>query len=236
MVAVVAGCLLGAAIAISAAVWVIPGASAVDAETRRVAGPVEPQSWITTPSKEASKTPEPDSGLVPVGRSDGRDTSGTHSQDPTSSGEDTARSGDLRSAQGRTYMWHDGDRVLEVVLQSDLVVPPGEVITSTRDIARRSASPGGDPVFRDATGGALMALPGGVLLVLDPQWSPKKVTEFFAGNAISKSAVSELEYATNGFFIDTDAGLESLNLANRLAVLDGVELSSPNWWRETASR
>ena len=230
MVAVVVGCLLGAAVAISAAVWAIPGAPAVDAEARGVAAPVELRSLITPSSKEALKTPEADSGRDPVGRSEApEDKTGTDSQD-------TSGSGDLRSAQGRVYTWHDGDRVLQAVLQADLVVPRGEVITSTGDIARRSASPGGDPVFRDRSSGALMALPGGVLLVLDPQWSPRKVTEFFAGNAISKSAVSELEFAPNGFFIDTDAGFDSLSLANRLAVLDGVELSSPNWWRETASR
>ena len=126
--------------------------------------------------------------------------------------------------------------VLQAVLQSDLVVPPGEVISSTRDIARRSSSPGGEPVLRERSSGTLMALPDGVLLVLDPRWSRKEVAEFFAGTASPKAAVLELEFAANGLFIETEAGLESLSLANRPASEDGVELSSPNWWRETASK
>ena len=249
---VVVGCVLGAAAAMGAAVWVVPAAPTADAGSGAVVAPVELRSWITAPSEKALKAPDPASSVDPaVGRSEhqdragtggddtdssGEDKAGTGVEDTDSSGEDTAGGSDLRSAQGRVYSWHDGDRVLEAVLQSDLVVPRGEVIASTADIVRRSASPGGDPVFRDASGGTLMALPGGVVLVLDPRWGPRQVAEFFAGNAISKSAVSELGFAPNGFLIDTDAGLDSLRLANRLAVEDGVELSSPNWWRETASR
>ena len=48
--------------------------------------------------------------------------------------------------------------------------------------------------------------------------------------------VSELDYVANGFFIETGPGFPSLDLANALAVQDGVEISSPNWGREATPK
>ena len=234
----VVGCVLGVAAAAGIAGWVSGGQPAVDAGVRPGAALAGWPLEIVAPSQKALKkpdafgVPEPGGGLDLGGQSvasEGKAGKGGWVE------EGMAEERDLRSAQGGTYTYHDGDRVLEVVVQSDLVVPSGETVTSTSDIVRRSAGPGGYPVFREVSGGALMALPGGVLLVLDAQWSGMEVAEFFVRNGVSKSAVSELVYAVNGFYIETDAGLESLSLANRLAGQNGVELSSPNWWREVGS-
>ena len=114
------------------------------------------------------------------------------------------------------------------MVQSDLVVPSGETVTSTRDIVRRSASPGGGyPGVPRSVGRPAHGAAGRVLLVLDAQWSGMEVAEFLARNGVSKSAVSELAYAVNGFYIETDAGLESLSLANRLAGQNGVRAVQP---------
>ena len=43
---------------------------------------------------------------------------------------------------------------------------------------------------------------------------------------------SELDFLDNGFFVETEPGFPSLELANTLAGQDGVILSSPNWARE----
>ena len=245
-----AGCALGVAAAAGIAAWVTSGQPAVDAEVRPGAAAVASPPEIAAPSQEASEkpdapgVPEPGGGLdpgarpaAPEDRAGASGSEGNTAGGGNTAGWGTAEERDLRSAQGRTYTYHDGDRVLEVAVQSDLVVPSGVTIASSRDIVRRSDSPGGgDPVFREESGGMLMALPGGVLLVLDPQWSGREVAEFFARNGVSKSAVSELAYAVNGFFIETAPGLESLSLANDLAVQPGVELSSPNWWREAGSK
>ena len=81
-----------------------------------------------------------------------------------------------------------------------------------------------------------MTLPGGVLLVLNEEWTQAQTNSFFADNGIKMDRVSELGHITNGFFITTDPGFPSLNLANELAALDGVEVSSPNWWSEAVTR
>ena len=143
--------------------------------------------------------------------------------------------------QGRSYTWEDGDRTLTVYLQTDLAVDQGsdglprDVVAADGVENRVARGVGGQPqddalpVFRSEYG-ELMTLPGGVLVVLDPEWS--ETDSFFSTNSIKMDRVSELSYAANGFFIETDPGFPSLELANTLAVLDGVEVASPNWARE----
>ena len=139
--------------------------------------------------------------------------------------------------QGTEYEWSDGDRTLRVYLQPDLTALPDGAIGSAGDSTPgRSAGgslPGSDgpPVFRTESG-SLMTLPGGALLLLDPQWDRTRVDAFFKRNNIGGSRVSDLDYATNGFFVETDPGFASLTLANLLASQDGVVVSSPNWWVE----
>ena len=148
------------------------------------------------------------------------------------------------------YAWQDGDRTLTVTLQTDLVLDEstGEVVEGSlaetpSDIGVqsgdaqgvRSADAEGEntglPVFKSSSG-ALMTLPGGVLLLLDQDWSETRVNQFFADNGIALADVSELDWIDNGYFIETAPGFPSLTLANALAGQDGVELSSPNWAQE----
>ena len=147
----------------------------------------------------------------------------------------------IRGAQTE-YTWEDGDRTLTVTLQTDLVIEEraGEALTDalattpSGSVVRSANSPGrstGLPVFRSPSG-ALMTLPGGVLLLLDQDWPEARVKRFFADNVISRSDVSELGWIDNGYFIETAPGFPSLRLANALAGQEGVEISSPNWWQE----
>ena len=140
------------------------------------------------------------------------------------------------------YAWEDGDRTLTVTLQTDLVLEEstGEVAkgslaaTPSGSVAKSTDAQGGNtglPVFRSSSG-ALMTLPGGVLLLLDQDWSETRVNQFFADNSIALADVSELGWIDNGYFIETAPGFPSLTLANALAGQEGVELSSPNWWQE----
>ena len=152
------------------------------------------------------------------------------------------------SSQGRSYTWKDGDRTLTVQLQTDLVVQksadssPGDIVAASvgeGSVVKRDAGtqPKSDdqPVFRSESG-ALMTLPGGVLLVLDAEWDRTQTNAFFARNSIKLDRVSELGFLPNGFFVETEPGFPSLNLANTLATQDGVEVSSPNWWTETTTK
>ena len=145
------------------------------------------------------------------------------------------------------YAWKDGDRTLTVTLQPDLVVDEDDSDTS-KSGASVGASGGavvksadgqgqksGQPVFKSQSG-ALMTLPGGVLLVLDADWTATEVNAFFASNSIKLDQVSELDFVDNGYFVETDPGYPSLNLANKLASQDGVIISSPNWWTEVTTK
>ena len=154
----------------------------------------------------------------------------TEDQDPSRKG-----SSSTGPVEGQPYSWEDGDRTLTVYLQDDLVESPdadsGNVVRGASD----SSDDDTLPVFRSESG-ELMTLPGGVLLVLDPEWSSAQVHSFFSDNGIKLTDVSELDYAENGFFVETEPGFPSLELANTLAAQDGVEVSSPNWRRESVAK
>ena len=77
-----------------------------------------------------------------------------------------------------------------------------------------------------------MTLPGGVLLALDPLWSASAVDQFFSQNSIKRNRVSPLGFLENAFFVETEPGFPSLDLANDLAEQDGVVISMPNWGME----
>ena len=148
---------------------------------------------------------------------------------------------------GQSYTWEDGDRTLTVFLQTDLVVEkasdgmPDDVVKADdggSNVVRSAVGQSKSnflPVFRSESG-ELMTLPGGVLLVLNADWSEAETNSFFSSNDIKLDRVSELGYVANGFFIETEPGFPSLELANELAALDGVEVSSPNWGRETVPK
>ena len=149
------------------------------------------------------------------------------------------------SGQGQVYTYEDGDRTVRVRLQSDLEVSgdgsvargSGEhIVTRDSSTKDRSETSTGQPVFRSESSGTLMTLPGGVLLVLDAEWNKAETNAFFARNWIKLSRVSALDVAANSFFVETEPGFPSLNLANVLAAQDGVLISSPNWWREHTTK
>ena len=152
----------------------------------------------------------------------------------------TATKGSGGDTEQTEYTWEDGDRTLTVILQSDLGInedastkdamadaPGGAIVKS----AGAKSEGKGLPVFKSQSG-ALMTLPGGILLVLDPDWSQAEVNAFFSSNSIKLNKVEALGYIDNGYFIETEPGFPSLELANSVAAQEGVMVSSPNWWTE----
>ena len=189
------------------------------------------------------RAPNPSRSIKPAAGEPLRKFSGQQVKIKTG-GSDTARvAGQQQSAQDRPYTWQDGDRTLTVLLQDDLMVTQDGDIASKEDIAARTtrsdtvdkAASAGLPVFRSQSG-SLMTLPGGVLLALDETWSEAETDAFFENNGIDRDRVSELEYLTNGFLVETEPGFPSLELANALAEQDGVRVSSPNWWRDRVAK
>ena len=226
--------------------------------------PADASPTTAEPAATATTTAQPDD-VPATERPPKPDTSGDAERGPYS-GEPETRSGKPSptpdaatgtttkrdrgasgASQGREYTWRDGDRVQRITLESGLVVQPSSQNTAadvvTRDDGESSiverqawhASSDAQPVFRSA-GGQLMTLPGGVLLVLADSWDQARVSRFFSENGISSSAVERQDWAINAFFIQTKPGMPSLNLANQLAVLEGVEISSPNWQTEVSLR
>ena len=151
------------------------------------------------------------------------------------------------AVDGNVYTWRDGNRTMRAVLQEDLVAQsksdntPQDVIIAEGgggSIVRKQYKHGSaaQPVFKSELGGGLMTLPGGVMLALDPEWDPTAVDKFFETNGIKPDQVSELSFLDNAFFVETDPGFPSLELANSLADKDGVAVSSPNWWRQLETK
>ncbi len=221
--------------------------------TATAAPPQRPAATVATPLVEDSvSTPTPASSA-----SDGIEFAPVDSfgsfkkQDPiTVADPDSPKKdgpGTTGPVQGDPYTWQDGDRTMTVKLQTDLVVEkdsrglPRDVVSANQDGTNvvRSADAQSKsatlPVFRSESG-ALMTLPGGVLLVLSSEWNQGETNAFFSDNGIKMDRVSELGYVANGFFIETEPGFPSLDLANALAVQDGVEISSPNWGRDATTK
>ena len=161
---------------------------------------------------------------------------------PSSEGASSEMEG---ASRGTVYTWQDGDRTLKAVLQTAPVARETETAAGASEdhpvkkgkagsIVRKQSEPGsgGQPVFRSESGGGLMTLPGGIILALDPEWDRDAVEKFFSHNGISLDRTSELDFLDNGFFVETEPGFPSLELANALAGQEGVVLSSPNWARE----
>jgi len=215
------------------------------ASPTEVAATAEPASAERTPKPE--RPPDAQRGPV-TGQPESR--SGKPEKTPAATAgatKDSEESGAVGASVGQEYTWHDGDRVERITLESGLVLQPSSQNTASDVVARddghssivqrqdRHATSDTEPVFR-SSGGQLMTLPGGVLLVLDDSWDQARVDRFFSENGISTSAVERQDWAINAFFVQTKPGMPSLNLANQLAALEGVEISSPNWQTEVSLR
>ena len=222
--------------------------------------PTETTSLLSKPTATESTPSVDDSGSTPAPAStddDGiefasADSSGTSGKQEPITGVDTDSprkdgTGATGPVEGDPYTWQDGDRTMTVKLQTDLVVEkesgglPPDVVSAneggTNVVRGADGQSNNDtlPVFRSESG-ALMTLPGGVLLVLSSEWSQAETNAFFSNNGIKMDRVSELDYVANGFFVETEPGFPSLDLANVLAAQDGVEISSPNWGREVTPK
>ena len=187
--------------------------------------PADTPTANATPDR-AAPTPAGGSAAQPAGRLP------AGARGPGSAGDNGTR---RAPPEGATeYTWQDGEHTRRVWLgPAENTGASGEGGASER--ADSQADSDGAPVFYDDSG-RRMTLPGGVLLVLDPEWDESRVKGFFAANGIALSRVEEEDFATNAYFISTDPGLPSLLLANDLADEEGVLISSPNWRSQVVLR
>ena len=220
----------------------VESASVPTASPTVMAEPTPAAAFPPSPSVNPTTTPMPEPPKV--SELPEKPQRPTLPSDPSAKGTDSIGKG---SGQRTVYTWEDGDTTMRVVLLDDLVVqettanaPDDLVVARVGEDSIVQRQPKHDrnslPVFRAESGGGLMSLPGGVLLALDPEWDQARVDSFFSENDISNDRTSVLNFIENGFLLETEPGFPSLNLANELALKDGVIISSPNWWREVETK
>jgi hypothetical protein len=92
------------------------------------------------------------------------------------------------------------------------------------------------PVLHDAPGssGRMRALPGNIIVYLDPQWDAAAVSSWLGSHKLE--IVKKLEIGTNIYVIKTGPGLEALDTANALYRSGEVKAAFPDWWQEVVTR
>ena len=102
----------------------------------------------------------------------------------------------------------------------------------------RSSHPQGkySAVLHDgpSSGGRMRALPGNVIVYLNPQWQQEEVSNWL--NTRKLAIVKKLEIGTNIYVIKSGPGLEALTTANTLYQSGEVLAAFPDWWQEVATR
>ena len=142
--------------------------------------------------------------------------------DPSAAGgSDDAAPDPATLPRGAPVTYYDGD---EARTAYPVLASPGP---GARGASGASGS-AGLPAYVSESGN-VMWLPGGVVLLLDPTWSAARADSFLAANGVARSRASELGWIDNGFLIEAGPGQASIELANSLATLDGVIISTPDW-------
>lgn len=92
------------------------------------------------------------------------------------------------------------------------------------------------PVYREGNSpaGRLMALPGGVVVKFNADWSDAQVRAWAQAKGLT--VAQRLGTTDNWYLIATAPGSAALELANSLQASGEVLAATPNWWKQTAAR
>jgi len=92
------------------------------------------------------------------------------------------------------------------------------------------------PVFHDRGTNAARkrALPGNVIVFLNPDWDQSEVDQWASGRKLE--IVKKLDIGRNVVVVKTGPGLETLEMANSLRGTEGVVSTTPDWWEEVTLR
>jgi hypothetical protein len=115
---------------------------------------------------------------------------------------------------------------------------PGGVDSKEAAKRMKILHPGGrySPVLHDSPidSGRKRALPGGVIVYLNPAWDQTAVKSWADSHRLE--IVQKLEIGPNVFVLKTGPGLEALETANALYRSGEVRGASPVWWQEAVTR
>ena len=111
-------------------------------------------------------------------------------------------------------------------------------IVAKNGIIQPVTIPRGDfsQIFHDGNSAEnrMRALPGGVIVYLDPSWGPHQVSGWANKNGFF--ILKKLEINPNVFLIKSPPGIDSLLLANVLVEGGEVKYAIPNWWTPVSKR
>lgn len=128
--------------------------------------------------------------------------------------------------------WYDGARRRTIWMDPDASIPFAANGVTDAVGTRRS------PLFHASAGAGAddpgMALPGNVIAMLDPLWTREEVDRWASRNALV--LLRPVSGMPNTYIIESEAGLASLLLANRLHESGEGVRCSPNWWRAALAR
>lgn len=150
-----------------------------------------------------------------------------------------------------TYIWYDSGKlrqlhidttlVAEFISRADIGTAPilrdnGVYIWRKQDMSlgRGGLIGPASPVFRDSQGGAMRALPGNVIVRLDPSWSVQQVTAWLNENELTE--LRRLPMGKNILVLVSPPGLPALELANRLQQSGKIVSAQPEWWEQRSNR
>lgn len=156
-----------------------------------------------------------------------------------------------KTASGSSHVWYDGGKPRQLQLDEALVAEfNGQTESAATPVLRsngvriwrrqdeaatRAVAAGkGSPVFRDSEGGAMRALPGNVIVRLDPAWSAAQVSGWLAANGLTE--LRRLPLGPNVVVVASPPGMASLELANRLQESGKVVSAQPDWWEQRTLR
>jgi hypothetical protein len=149
------------------------------------------------------------------------------------------------------YVWYDGGKPRQVQVDRSLVAEFGgrddagaEPVARANGVriwrqqdqaATRAVAEGkSSPVFRDSEGGVMRALPGNVIVRLDPSWSDEQVAAWLTQNGLTE--LRRLPIGRNVLVLSAPPGLAALELANRLQQSGKVVSAQPEWWEQRSTR
>ncbi|MDH5656782.1 MAG: hypothetical protein OEZ34_12795 [Spirochaetia bacterium] len=92
------------------------------------------------------------------------------------------------------------------------------------------------PVFSDSKDGKglLRALPGGMIIYFQENWSLDQVNQFAESNGLK--VLVKMKVIGNAYAFRTNSGLSALLTANQLRAKSGVLAAFPDWWVDVYPR
>lgn len=80
----------------------------------------------------------------------------------------------------------------------------------------------------------MRALPGNVIVYLNPEWDRNKVAHWMETQGFE--VANKLEIRSNAYVLKTGPGMEALQTANTLYESGEVVAAFPDWWLESVMR